>query len=191
MKSRNPFPRGFTLIELLVVMTIIAVLAGGIFSAAQFAIRNSQKVRAQHSAVGLAQGITNFTSDYGRFPFPSGTKAEKFDSNAAFMINLTGKDAEFNKRSRNFVDGMPLAKGAPPVGGLYYQGNSAELFDSWGNYFEIRMDHDGDGQVDNPEGGDKLNLKVAVISKGFDKTMSGVNPDDPKIPATKDNPRSW
>ena len=191
MKSRNPSPRGFTLIELLIVMTIIAVLAGGIFSAAQFAIRKARSVQAQNSAVGLAQGINNFKSDYGRYPYPGGTKAEKFDSNAAFMINLTGKDTEYNKRARNFVDGMPLAKGDPPVGGLYYQNNSAELFDPWGNYFEIRLDHDGDGQVDNPEGGDKLNLKVVVISKGFDKTMTGVSPEDPKVQATKDNVRSW
>ena len=109
MKSRNPSARGFTLLELLVVMTIIAVLAGGIFSAAQFAIRKARSIQAQNMAVGLANGINNFKTDYGRYPYPGGTKAEKFKSDATFMNNLIGRDTTTNKRGRNFVDSMPIA----------------------------------------------------------------------------------
>ena len=188
MKSRNPSARGFTLLELLVVMTIIAVLAGGIFSAAQFAIKKARSIQAQNMAVGLANGINNIKTDYGRYPYTGG-KAEKFKSDSTFMNNLIGRDTTTNKRGRNFVDSMPIAKGNPPVGGLYYQGNTADLFDPWGNNFEISLDHDGDGQVSNPEGSDILNLKVAVISKGNDKLMTGTNDDGQD--AVKDNVRSW
>jgi len=192
MKSRKITPRGFTLLELLVVMTIIAVLAGGIFAAAQFALRKARSVQAQNMAVGLVNAITNFRSDYGRWP----AKGEQHKSNSTFMAPLLGRDTSVNKRGRNFVDSMPVAKGNPPVNGLYYQGNTADLLDPWGNNFTIHIDDNGDGQVSNPDsvsGGTgtsgPLYLKVAVVSAGVDKMMSGQN--DEGQDATKDNVRSW
>ena len=79
MNSRPRYPSGFSVLKLLVVITPIAVLVGGIFYAAKFAHPYSyspNNVRAQNCAIGLASGINNFRSDYGRFPFPGGIKAE-------------------------------------------------------------------------------------------------------------------
>ena len=191
MKSRQPIARGFTLLELLVVMTIIALLAGGIFTAAQFALRRARTMEAQNTAVGLAQAISQFKQEYGRWPATGG---EQHKSNSSFMTNLLGNDTTVNKRGINFAKDIRVAKGNPPSNGLYRTGNTGEVFDPWGNYFDIYIDHDGDGQVANPEGagaggGTTLYLKTAVISAGVDKTMTGTNGDG--TDATKDNARSW
>lgn len=191
MKSRKPIARGFTLLELLVVMTIIAILAGGIFAAAQFALRKARTVQAQNMAVGLANSINNFKSEYGRWPATGG---ERHKSNSSFLTNMLGTDTSVNKRGIGFVKDLPVAKGNPPANGLFRTGNTAELFDPWGNYFEILIDHDGDGQITNPEGstsgtGSTLYLKVAVVSAGVDKLLTGNNEDGQD--ATKDNARSW
>lgn len=191
MKSRKSIARGFTLLELLIVMTIIAVLAGGIFTAAQFAMRKARQMEAQNTAVGLAQAISQFKMEYGRWPATGG---EQHKSNSSFMTNLLGIDTNVNKRGINFAKDLRMAKGNPPANGLYRTGNTGEVFDPWGNYFDIYIDDDGDGQVTNPEGtsaggGNTLYLKVAVISAGADKTMTGNNGDG--TDATKDNARSW
>jgi prepilin-type N-terminal cleavage/methylation domain-containing protein len=191
MKFRKSIPRGFTLLELLVVMTIIALLAGGIFTAAQFALRRARTMEAQNTAVALAQAISNFKQEYGRWPVTGG---EQHKSNSSFMTNLLGNDTTVNKRGINFAKDIRVAKGNPPSNGLYRTGNSGEVFDPWGNLFEIYIDHDGDGQVANPEGasaggGNTLYLKVAVISAGLDKKMTGSNEDG--VDGIKDNARSW
>jgi prepilin-type N-terminal cleavage/methylation domain-containing protein len=189
MKLHAPRPRGFTLIELLVVMTIIAVLAGGIFGAAQMAIEKTRKLQGQKTAVDLANAINKFRDEYSRWPYASDSKEEKNVSNAAFLDNLIGKDDTRNKKSINFTEGFPLAKGSPPIGGLAWKGDQAELFDPWENYYQIYIDHDGDGEVTNPEGGDPLRGKLFVISPGKDQTLSGQNEEGKD--ATKDNVRSW
>lgn len=186
MKSRKSNARGFTLLELLVVMTIIAILAGGIFTAAQFALRKARTVQAQNMAVGLTQGINNFKQEYGRWPATGG---EQHKSNSAFMTNMLGIDTTVNKRGIAFGKDLPMAKGNPPANGLYRTGDTGEVFDPWGNYFDIYIDDDGDGKIRNPEGGTDLFLKIAVISAGMDMTMSGQNAEGGD--ATKDNARSW
>ena len=188
MKSRNSTRRGFTLLELLVVMTIIAVLAGGIFAAAQFAIRKARTVQAQNMAVGLASAISNFRQDYTRWP----VTAEKSESTNELLIHLLGRDTSKNKRGRNYADNLPVGKNTS--GGLIYSGDTAELRDPWGELFTVHIDINNDGEISNPEGAGSgssgtLRLKVAVVSKGNDKMMSGINDDGQD--ATRDNARSW
>lgn len=191
MKSQKPNAPGFTLLELLVVMTIIALLAGGIFTAAQFALRRARTLEAQQTAVALAQAINQFKSEYGRWPATGG---EQHKSNSSFMTNLLGTDTTVNKRGINFAKDIRTAKGNPPSNGLYRTGNTGELFDPWGNYYDIYIDNDGDGQITNPEGtsaggGSTLFQKVGVLSGGVDKQITGSNEDG--IDAAKDNARSW
>lgn len=181
--------KGFTLIELLVVMTIIAILAGAIFAAAGYALKRARIVQAQNIAVGLVHGINNFQSEYNRWPFPGGTRAEQHQSNSAFLVNLIGRDRSVNKRGINFVDNIPPARGTPPVGGIVYSGNSGDVFDPWESFFDIFIDHDGNGEISNPDGGAPLRLRVAVFSKGQDGEATGTNSDG--VDATKDNVRSW
>lgn len=189
MKATQPHRQGFTLIELLVVMTIIAILAAGLFTVAQSALRKARIVQAQNITVGLATGINNFRTDYSRWPYPEGDKVEQHQSDSAFMINLIGIDTTLNKRGRNYVDNLPQAKGAPPSNGIVYSGDSGDVFDPWQNYFDIYIDHDGDGQVTNPEGGDALRMKIVVVSGGPDMTLSGTNEDGKD--ATLDNAKSY
>ena len=190
MKNRLLPSKGFTLVELLVVMTIIAVLAAGVLVGGQAAIRNARRLQAKNIAVSLAGSVANYRSEYMRYPFPGGNKKEQMQSDATFISNLTGKDDTLNKKRINFLDGIPQAKGNPPAGGLSVIGSQSSVFDPYGNYYDIYIDHDGDDEITDPEGGGQpLSMKIGVISKGEDGMLSGQNPEGKD--ATKDNCKSW
>ena len=191
MKTRFSPSKGFTLLELLIVMTIIAVLAGGIFSAAQSALKKTRDLQARNMAIGLVSGITKFRADYTRWPVPAGggsTDIQNLESNGEVIEYLLGKTAEaqtINTSGINYIDSMPLAK--DNRNGITYKNNGQEgdITDPWGNPYYIAIDKDGNNELDNPEGGaDKLyNIKVAVYSKGNDKEIGAEK--------NTDNVRSW
>ena len=64
---------GFTIIELLAVMTLIALLIGILFGAAQFIVKTSRQRRAETTALALKNAITTYRHSYGKWPIPDST----------------------------------------------------------------------------------------------------------------------
>lgn len=62
--------RGFTLIELLVVIAIIGILAGLLLPALARAKRSAQISRAKTEMQSIVASITQYNSEYGRYPAP-------------------------------------------------------------------------------------------------------------------------
>jgi len=186
---------GFTLLELLVVMTIIAILAGAIFATAGYALKKARIVQAQNIAVGLANGVNNFHSEYRRWPRTTSNPVNT-GTDTAFISDLLGRDTSanrINKRNINFLDNIPPARGNPPVGGIVYEGTGGRILDPWEGpffvYIRARMETEAQpGEMPNPEGGDPLRIRVAVFSPGQDGEASGTVDG---VDATKDNVRSW
>ncbi len=191
MPTPEPHKPGFKPILLVMLLLLGIGLTVGLVKLFGYATKKITDPQSQLMAVGLATGIHNFHIDYKRWPVDDG---ERHQSDATLLANLLGRDMRLNKRGRNYLDILPIAKSPERRVGLLQTGDRAELFDSWGNYFVITLDHDNDGWVDNPEGPSshgpaKLNLKVAVVSPGPDGVLSGKNRDGKD--ATLDNFRSW
>ena len=173
----------------LVGIAVLGILAAGVFAGAKGAIRHTQSLQTCNIAVSLSQAMAGYRDEYGHFPFPGGLKKEDLQSNEALIAILAGKDAALNPKRINFIAGIPQAKGNPPAGGLSWVGNQGTVRDPWGNLFEIRVDHDGDDEITDPEGGSYLPMRVAVISKGEDGMLTGTNRQGKD--AKKDNCKSW
>lgn len=69
-RSATGFRRGFTLIELLVVIAIIGILAGLLLPALSRAKLKTQITRSKTEMGNLVAAITQYHSDYGRYPAP-------------------------------------------------------------------------------------------------------------------------
>jgi len=89
--------RGFTLIELLVVIGVILILASITFGISA-GVRNAQaRTRAKADMAALSQGLEQFKSRYGDYPwidddkgaYPGGSEAEQ--RNSMMLYALTGR----------------------------------------------------------------------------------------------------
>src|SRR6187549_502586 len=100
---RPALRRGFTLIELLVVVTIIALLAAGAYGAYSIMIERGKKAGASAACVSVINAISQFETDYDRFPLPvsatKGTDVETDTSAEEGLITiLKGMDKEQNSK---------------------------------------------------------------------------------------------
>ncbi|XHR27911.1 MAG: type II secretion system protein [Chthoniobacteraceae bacterium] len=74
--KKTRFPQSasaFTLIELLVVISIIAVLASLTFSGVQYAMIAAKKVQAKNDMMQLANAVTSYYTEYGKYPSGAAT----------------------------------------------------------------------------------------------------------------------
>ncbi|MEO5803551.1 MAG: prepilin-type N-terminal cleavage/methylation domain-containing protein [Verrucomicrobiota bacterium] len=69
-KNNSLFRRGFTLIELLVVIAIIGILAGLLLPALAKAKARARVTTARTEMGNLVAAITQYHSEYGRYPAP-------------------------------------------------------------------------------------------------------------------------
>lgn len=191
--------RGFTLIELLVVVTIIALLAAGAYGAYSIMIERGKKAGASAACVAFINAISQFETDYDRFPLPiSATKGTDVDTDSSaeegLVAILKGMDTEQNSKGTDYLGEIKDAKvvgtqtNSKPMDGLYRDTEeTVSLYDPWGSLYKITLDLDGDKKVANPDQSDPSNTapmlhKSAIIySPGKDLEAA----------VWKDNVSSW
>ncbi|MEO0446969.1 MAG: type II secretion system protein [Verrucomicrobiota bacterium] len=154
---------GFTLMELITVITIIAILATMAMPAHHMAMKRMRKLQATNMASNLRTAVTEYQSEYKRFPALSdGSGVEEI--NGDLKVETTGdsglmallmavKDNEFaekyNRRMISFFAAKPAkAKG---MAGLWVssEGNY-ELYDPWKNHYYVIYDADLSNSITAP-----------------------------------------
>ena len=160
---------------------------------------------AQVICVSLRNATQQFLADYGKLPLPvsadPATGGLDTDSGVmpGLMAVLHGKEppgtAPQNPRGTDYLNGIkPANSGKKPGGPLWINGvtmgpglSKCSVVDSWGNFFRVRLDTDGDGLVENPipdevpEGRPRLKQRVIIWSPGKDGNDE----------TWEDNPKSW
>ncbi len=165
------------------------------------------KKEAGIMSMSFAEGVEQFYAEYSRLPMPNGQKSGKadLDSDTSFPDGLVrvliGKEpndvGKQNPSDIDFIEGIKAAASNVKIGvfskrlpwsnGLIYENEEYALVDSWGNFYRVRLDGDGDHQVANPDpeqaanGRPTLPLRVIVWSPG----------KDGKEGTWEDNLRSW
>ncbi len=159
--------RAFTLLELLIVISIIAILAGVAFPMMQGATNQAKRVHAAKECQNLVQAIGLYKNEYNVMPLRSagtGSESQIFQSDASFMNILLGEDEELNRREKSFFQTNEAKKNRK---GLDKQGN---LWDPWGEYYQIEIDADYNGIVTGPPGAEgEIRADAAVWSYGKPK----------------------
>jgi prepilin-type N-terminal cleavage/methylation domain-containing protein len=128
--------RGFTMVELLVVVALIVLLLSVIVPAA-VALRQSSKRRSAAVQVQtLAQALTTYRAEYGKWPCQSNDAADATYVSSAPIVAALATDSPLNPRRQTFIE-IPASA---LVGGDYV--------DPWGSSFVIAFDANGDGTVE-------------------------------------------
>ena len=154
----------FTLIELLVVIAIIGILAGLVFPALGTVRNNAKKSKASSECQSLKTAIVMYESEFSCWPANVSSKdALVSGSNYVTMCKiLTG----MNSKKMVFYE----------VGVGYDENNG--ILDPWGKPYQVILDADYDGKIDNSvqavkevntvnnRSGQDLRVKVAVYSFG-------------------------
>lgn len=198
----TPRRHGFTLIELLVVIAIIAVLAAMGFGAGSMAINKAKKTKAKKDCIDLVNAIQAYYDDYGHLPEVSGAgSAPGVKTESPLMNILVGLDKQANPKGVRYYQG-PDAKGTSAersYDGIYYEGNSAQLFDPWrkvsGNaknnrHYFVMLDDDYDQEMQDPFRANRpLRGKIALAwTTGKDGEYTSGQESNPK---NRDNVYSW
>ncbi|NOX99778.1 MAG: prepilin-type N-terminal cleavage/methylation domain-containing protein [Verrucomicrobia bacterium] len=143
---------GFTLMELLVVITIILILAGISFPAAQGVLAKAQKSSAENMALQVRSSISAYYTEYRRYPIPRGTASGAdvtIVTDENLMDILLGADTangqQYNPRGISFFAGKK-AKGANN-GLVMNASGGGRLLDPWGQLFQVTIDTDFNNRV--------------------------------------------
>ena len=141
---------GFTLMELLVVITIIAILAGITFPAAQGVLKKARKIGAENMALQVRSAIAAYYTEYRRYPVTStGGGETTLRTNETLMDILLG--AEGNERNPRRISFFAGKKAKGNVNGLITNGSGGgRLVDPWGQELYVIMDTDNNYRVTAP-----------------------------------------
>ncbi len=145
-------PQGFTLVELLVVITIIAVLAGAGFAAANAAVQKAKKVTALATCTSIEQAVNQFYTEYNSMPkatIVEGTAVETTTADGnALLDTLLGLETGATILNSRAVRFLSVKEGKAKKNGLIYTvGGTPKadgLYDPWGGSYKVVMDGDYD-----------------------------------------------
>lgn len=152
----------FTLIELLVVIAIIGILAGLVFPALGTVRNNAKKSKASSECQAMKTAIVMYESEFSCWPGTVGSKDGLVTNYVEMCKILTGK----NSKKTVFFEV-----------GVGYDENKG-ILDPWGKPYQVILDADYDGKIDNSvqavkevngvnnRSGQDLRTKVAVYSYG-------------------------
>jgi prepilin-type N-terminal cleavage/methylation domain-containing protein len=180
---------GFTLVELLVVISIIAVLAGAGFAAANAAIQKAKKATALQAATAIEGAVKAFYIDYATMPMEGLTTDTMVDTTKSEGVDLLkvllGKETISSPLNMKAIKYLNVKEAKNNKGGIVYDssGVPTALYDPWGGGYQVMLDGDYDETVEGqPSAGpnQKLNgRQVAAWSNGADATKgTGGKPGD-------------
>lgn len=152
--------RAFTLVELLVVISIIGILMALLFPAVNTAIYTAKKTEAKNTAVQIVTAIKAYETEYGRLP----DIPDSGNANTVELWNiLAGNDQDKNPREISFIE-IPRAKNGRS--GVETQGRSINgpWKDPFGDDFEIRVDGDYSGDIEDTPDGEPVRQQAIVWS---------------------------
>jgi len=179
ISKQKPDHLGFTLMELLVVITIILILAGISFPAAQGVLAKAKKSSAENIALQLTSSIAAYYTEYRRYPLGSNNSNGNditIPSDENLMDILLGADSSdgkrYNPRGISFFAGKK-AKGK--MNGLDMNSSGGgSLYDPWGELFQITIDTDFNNRVnaESRDGNDSI-VPQSVIVWSYGKDGEG------------------
>jgi prepilin-type N-terminal cleavage/methylation domain-containing protein len=185
--KKTRFPRSasaFTLIELLVVISIIAVLAGLTFSGVQTAMIAAKKVQAKNDMMQLANAVTSYYTEYGKYPSGASTSgsvdlafgtASSANNLIVSVLRYAGPTGWTDSNSENarqiqFLQPKVLDASTSNTKGAVNK-SDGNWYDPWGVQYVLFEDLDYDGSItvktqfsdftDNP------NFGVGTASVGY------------------------
>lgn len=157
--SRQPVPSkhtGFTLVELLVVIAILAILVGLLLPVIAVVKEHTRKVQAGSDEKQIVLAITNYFSEYNKYPVDSAAKpgdpVYSTDNNAVLDVlrNVTGSTIgnKMNARAVPYLSIRAASNQTAPRDGL--QISTGVWFDPWGSPYNIAVDGNYDNQINSP-----------------------------------------
>lgn len=177
---RNRDRSGFTLLELLVVIAIIVVLAGLLFPAVQSVLERAKKVQAKNDLTQIVTAVNAYYTEYGKYPIatddsPLTNTSDLFYTLRAVPSGKNTSNAE-NARQISFISPPEDAGQSNPKGKI---GSDGQFHDPWGSAYQVAIDADYSGFVDNPYGGsggagaDPIRQGVIAWSLGKNGVLGG------------------
>lgn len=173
-KPRKRLPKWLR-IALWTGLTVVILCCGIPIAAIPLALPHMRITRVERISIELQSGLVNYHAEFGHFP--TGWR----QTDGMDFITDTGPGNEL----------LPLLMEGNPRGILFYWDyrthqrgdlglwysfeagpDDAELYDAWGNPFQVVLDTNGDGMIEVPNPGAKpgetiiLNQKNAVWSYG-------------------------
>jgi type II secretory pathway pseudopilin PulG len=171
---------GFTLVELLVVISIIIVLAAMSLGGIQIAQRKAKTLQSQADATALQQAIDQYYQEYSKLPGIASNSNEiqtVGEGGVELLTILLGKEDDTgrmqNPRRIPFLN-VKESRNANKGGLVYSNGGAGGqiqgLYDAWGRPFNIRLDTEYEGEIDDPliQGNVVRNKSAIVYSFGQD-----------------------
>jgi len=159
--KKTRFPRSasaFTLIELLVVISIIAVLASLTFSGVQSAMIAAKKVQAKNDMMQLANAVTSYYTEYGKYPSGAATSGtddlafgtsengnSKIVNVLRFPTGWTDSNSE-NPRQIQFLQPKVVDGSATNTKGAVSR-TEGNWYDPWGVQYLLFEDLNYDGAI--------------------------------------------
>jgi len=160
---------GFTLIELLVVLAILGILMAMMVPAAGLIMKRMAKARTQSDANVVASVLLKYQAEYNRWP-PAYLPEGEGESDAEWVDLMAPKPDE-NKEIYKLNNPKRIGFFEPGGGALAPDGDHKGAFaDAWGKPFIFRVDLEGTGEMNNPNGdvGGTLRARTLAWSAGPD-----------------------
>lgn len=205
MKNTYPKVKGFTLVELLVVIAIIASLAVMATPVILKSLTKAKIVTAQNVCVSLESAVDRFENDYSFLPYdpdsaPDGSDdTPEYQTDSTLMAVLVGVEKEEGALNYKFTEYFSLNEPKGTAGnykdGLKVDrtGNTALLYDAWGQPYYMAFDFNLDGYIEHPFDSTKelSGKKVLVYSLGPDFEKKDEVGDKPGIKVMKRIPKNF